>query len=200
MTWRGGQRRFKSDSGRWLRIPLDNSAVVIDPGIDFPPDTRSRVGVVLVVRMMVCCSQSAGLFAMVDLNPYQPPQEFSGGHVEPPAGDSFPANQCPSCGTKITLWMSLWQATPFRFKCSTCRAGYLVSTPRMKLAFAIFVAGLAIQTSVIVALANQTSLLTLIPGGLLYLGTIALAEVWTHRRILRHGRLIPLTLTRRITE
>ena len=38
---------------------------------------------------------------------------------------------CENCETKITFWMTQRQPTPFRYKCSTCKAVYRVSTPGM---------------------------------------------------------------------
>lgn len=47
--------------------------------------------------------------------------------------------KCENCGSDFTFWMALKQGTPFRFKCSKCKARYKVSTPRMKLIFLCFI-------------------------------------------------------------
>ena len=41
--------------------------------------------------------------------------------------------QCENCGAEVTFWMMQKQPTPFRFKCSTCKARYRISTPGMNL-------------------------------------------------------------------
>ena len=96
--------------------------------------------------------------------------------------------KCENCNSEITFWMTLKQSTPFRFKCSVCKAKYKVSTPRMKtifLAIVLLFAGLAIGLDIGT---EKFGIVFATPFILLMVSIWLLLEVWTNRYISKYGK------------
>ena len=102
--------------------------------------------------------------------------------------------KCENCGSDITFWMALKQVTPFRFKCSKCKARYKVSTPHMKLIFCVL-CGLSIGFGF--GAANLGDFLSfffiLIGSGLIF-------EILIHRYISAHGTFTRIGITEQSSE
>ncbi len=95
--------------------------------------------------------------------------------------------KCENCGSDFTFWMALKQGTPFRFKCSKCKARYKVSTPRMKLIFCVlFMLSIGLSIGVGFGAANLGDVL-LIPFFFFMIGSWLLFEILIYRYISTHG-------------
>ncbi|MEZ6185208.1 MAG: hypothetical protein R3F62_09390 [Planctomycetota bacterium] len=70
---------------------------------------------------------------MTDQDPYRAPQ------IDEPPPD-FPATACPACKAEITLWVSIRQFNPYRFRCLRCRETFDVHTPHLAAIVAVGVA------------------------------------------------------------
>lgn len=94
---------------------------------------------------------------------------------------------CKNCNAEITFLMALKQLSPFRFKCSACKAKYKVSTPGM---MAIFVGVVGLSFGLAVGLCNVTETLGVrftIPYIAFIIGVWLVLEAWTHKYISRRG-------------
>jgi heme A synthase len=95
--------------------------------------------------------------------------------------------KCKNCNAEITFLMALKQLSPFRFKCSTCKAKYNVSTPGM---MAIFVGVVGLSFGLAFGLRAVTET----PGVMLTIPYLAFIicvwlglEAWIHKYISRRG-------------
>lgn len=103
--------------------------------------------------------------------------------------------KCNNCNTEITLWMSLKQLTPFRFKCSLCKVRYKVSTPRMTF---IFVGVIALFVALACGLwlgAGKFGAVFAVPFIALIIGGWLLLEAWMHNYISRLGTFTRIGVT-----
>jgi hypothetical protein len=103
--------------------------------------------------------------------------------------------KCENCNTEITFLMALRQPTPFRFKCSKCKARYRVSAPYMK----------AITIGVIIVFATLTfglwigaknfGIVFAGPFAVLMVGIWLMLEIWTCKYISTQGTLTRIVST-----
>lgn len=97
--------------------------------------------------------------------------------------------KCPECSAEITFWMALKQPTPFRFKCSKCKAKYAVSTPRM-VSITIGIAAIFIVLTVgLLEGTDEFGAIFFVPFFLLMLGLWLALEVWLQKYISKFGTL-----------
>jgi hypothetical protein len=95
--------------------------------------------------------------------------------------------KCDNCKSEITFWMALKQPTPFRFKCSRCKAKYRVSTPRMK---TILVGVVVLFVGLTLGLlfgTDELGFVFAIPFFFFMVGVWLMLEAWTHKYISNHG-------------
>jgi hypothetical protein len=129
---------------------------------------------------------------MDDENPYRSPSVSSLESDSSRSRLSYPAERCPGCNAKVTFWMALKQGTPFRFQCGRCGSKYRVHTPFMSFVFvgvccAIFLLIVSVYLAVV-----MLGIAFLIPCMPVLIAAWIALEVWTHRYIIRKGRLVPM--------
>lgn len=95
--------------------------------------------------------------------------------------------KCSSCGTELTFREGLKQPTPFRWRCSRCKALYRIETPWMKpmavgvfALFALLAWGLASGT-------EKFGLAFLFPYVFFCLGVLLSLEILMFRYIIKNG-------------
>ena len=94
---------------------------------------------------------------------------------------------CDNCNTEITFWMLLKQPTPFRFKCSECKARYKISTPHM---MAISVGVVVLSFGLTLGCCIGTVVLGVVfvlPFFLLMVGIWLMLEAWTYKYVSKFG-------------
>ncbi len=126
---------------------------------------------------------------MTKVNPYRSPQGLCDQAREVQDGETYSARLCPHCHAAITIWTSIKQTTPFRFKCPQCNSLSRVYTPLMRLIFVGVLCGTplcVLGIAVVVMMFGLVILSTAVP--LLFMAWLAL-EIWTHYYIARNGRL-----------
>ncbi|MCK5644501.1 MAG: hypothetical protein KAJ19_27125 [Gammaproteobacteria bacterium] len=103
--------------------------------------------------------------------------------------------KCGNCDTEITFWMGLKQLTPFRFKCSECKAQYKVSTPRMPVIFVVVVVLSAVLCLGLCIGAIELGVVFAIPFLFLMVGIWLMLEAWIHKYISGFGTFTRIGIT-----
>jgi hypothetical protein len=97
---------------------------------------------------------------------------------------------CKNCGTEVTFWMMQKQLTPFRFKCSTCRAQYRISTPGMHLVMVGLVLIMLVMALILGFGGEHYGLVFVIPCVAVIFCMGFGIEVWVQKLIAKKGQFI----------
>ncbi|GEM_PF-1639219 len=103
--------------------------------------------------------------------------------------------KCENCGAEITFSMALRQPTPFRLRCSRCKAKYRISAPHTK---RIFVGVCLLFAALAVGLVEGTvrlGLVFFVPFLVLMVAIWLRLEVWFRRYISAKGSLTRIDTT-----
>ena len=103
--------------------------------------------------------------------------------------------KCKNCNAEITFLRVLKQPSPFRFKCSECKAKYKVSTPGMTAILVGVVVAFFGLTAGLCTVTEELGVLFSIPYIAIMIGAWLVLEVWTHRYISRRGTFTRLGST-----